>query len=356
MKAKRGLVLAGLLTAFGTPFAGTLEELKNLLSTEGVEINLALTADYLYTANRDDSNGTVKVEPDKFGFNSFLGIFKTASESDPLGFGLAVSNNAWAPVVGIEPMPDADNQYTVDQAYVELMLGKVSVLAGRILTNIGGEAPYTWQNVNIQRGLVWNGEPVFYNGFRISFDAAPFGFYFGVNDRDTADGKFAVEAGISGSWSELKTDWSFNVLYPDKADENNARVFNLTTNFGGLEFAPITFYADYLNVPTDQGDRNAWGFALLTDLTITEKTSMGFRVERVIQEDGVDAYGIGCGNDAWTVTLTPKYAFNRYLYLRAEASYVSLDDPAFVKKYYPDGTAAYDDSEWRFGAEVGFVF
>ncbi len=356
MRIKGKLLLGGILATAGITSAGSFGELKNLLKDNNVEINLALTADYIYTANRQDVYNGTSNKPDKFGYNSYFGLFKTADANSPLGFGLAISNNDWAPTVGNEPLPSAGGQYTIDQAYIELLAGPVDILAGRILTNIGGEAPYTWQNINIQRGLVWAGEPVFYNGIRFSFTAEPFGFYVGVNDRDSDDGKFAAEAGVSGSWKELKLDWSFNILYPDSVDENDARVFNLTTNINAIENMPITFYVDYLNVPLTNGTKGAWGFALLADYQFNDKVSLGMRVERVIQENDVDVYGIGNGNDAWTITLTPKYQFNKYFYIRAEASYVSLDDATFLRKVKSDGTNSFTSTELRAGAEIGFVF
>ena len=339
--------LAGLL-GIGISSAGTLEELKQLLNKENVQIDIALTGDYLYTADRNDSVNDVDNYEDVFGYNAFIGVYKEATQNDPIGFGLGVGNE-WSPVVGNEPLPEADNQFKIHEAYIQLKTDSFEVEAGRILTNVGGEAPFTWQNVNIQRGLVWSAEPVFYNGVRVSADIENFSVYAGVNDRDTSDGKMALEAGISTSFD--KVDAGLNILIPDSSDENPTRVYNLTLNINYLENLPLTFYVDYLNTPQPGSDADSWGAALLGEYRVNENVSIGGRVEYVDNDKDGDNYGIGVDNSAWTFTITPKYQVNKYLYIRAEASYVDLD-----KKAYQKDDNSLTDSEFRLGAEIGFVF
>jgi len=342
---RKGVLATAALSIFATANAGSLEELKNLLGQSDAEINLAVTGNYLFTADRQDELNATGGYEDRFGYNAFIGVSKTASDQSPFGFALWVSNGAWAPTVGIEPLPSSSNSFTVDLAYAELKRGALYLQAGRLLTNIGGEAPYTWQNVNIQRGLVWYGEPVFYNGVRIGGDLGTFAFYAGVNDRDTGDGKMALEAGISTTLKN--TSVSLNLLVPDKRDEWNTKTINLTV---GTELAgiPVTVYADYLSTPQPGDDADSVGVAALAELPVNEQLSVGARVEYVNNDGDGDNYGIGVGNNAWTFTLTPKYQVSQYLYLRAEASYVKLGNDYYQK----DVT----DSEVRLGAEVGFVF
>ena len=340
--AVAALIGVGLTTSAN---AGSLEELKQLLNQQDVSIDLALTGDYLYTADRSDSTNA-----DQFAYNTYMGLFKEASNESPFGFGLELSNNEWAPVVGSEPIPSVSSSISVDQAYVEVLLKNFNIKAGRILTNIGGEAPYTWQNINIQRGLVWNGEPVYYNGVRFSGNFGAYGVYVGINDRDTSDGKMALEAGISGDLSQ-KTSVSFNVLIPDSKDNNPTKVYNLTFTSDYFEKAPITFYVDYLSTPQKGQDAQSIGAAFLVDFKVNNQVSVGSRVEYVNNDGDGDNYGIGTGNNALTFTLTPKYQINKYLYVRGEASYVSLGH-----KYYNKNDNSKTDSEFRVGAEIGFVF
>ncbi len=330
--------------------AGTFKELTAFFNQNDVNIDIAVTGDYLFTADRNDEIGGESGYEDRFGYAGYFAISKEATEKSPLGFKVAFGNE-YAPVVGIEPLPSADNQVKLHEAYVEAKFANFDIMAGRILTNIGGEAAYTWENYNIQRGLVWNGEPVFYNGVRVSAEFGRFGVYAGVNDRDTSDGKMAVEAGIS-TQLPYKTSVSLNALVPDSKDENPTKVVNLTFNIDYLPNLPITFYADYLSTPQAGQDAQSVGLALLTDYKFNKQISVGARVEYVNNDGDGDNYGIGVGNNAVTFTVTPKYQINKYLYIRGEASYVKLGNKYYVKKN--DGTTT--DTEFRLGAEIGFVF
>lgn len=342
------LAAAGLIGISGLANAGSLEELKQLLNSKNVNIEIAITGDYLYTADRKDSINNSTGYEDQFGYNAYVGIFKEATQNDPIGFGLSFANT-WTPVVGQEPLPSNSNQVDIDEAYIEAKTGMLTITAGRILTNVGGEAPYTWQNVNIQRGLLWSAEPVFYNGVRVSTKIDNFNVYAGVNDADTSDGKMALEAGVATSFQNI--DAALNVFIPDKTDENNTRVYNLTLNLNYFEKLPLTFYVDYLDKPTNGSHVNGWGAALLGAYKVDNNISIGGRIEYVNNDGDGAAYNIGKGNSAWTLTVTPKYQLNKYLYIRGEASYVKL-----ANDYYKKDTNSLKDNEIRLGAEIGFVF
>ena len=349
------LTLAGIFGISGLTYAGSLQELKQLLGGNDVDIQMAITADYLYTGARNDSiNGTSGYE-DQFAYNAFLGVYKEATKENPIGFGLGIGNE-WYPVVGSEPLPSECNQVKIHTAYIEAKTDVFTITAGRILTNIGGEAPFTWQNVNIQRGLVWNGEPVFYNGIRLSTTMGGVNLYAGVNDRDTSDGKMALEAGASATINKY-LDASFNVLIPDHSDENNVQVYNLTLNINAIERLPLTLYFDYLYKDQSKADdAQGFGAALLGEFKATDKFSIGGRIEYVKDDKNASLYGLTEGinkdNDAVTFTITPKYQVNKYFYVRGEVSYVDLDE----KVYQKDDTGTLKDNEFRAGVELGFVF
>lgn len=356
----KNLALAGLLGISSATFAGSLEELKKLLNSKDVDINIDLAGYYFYTADRDDSIGGESNYSDMFAYSAVFGVYKEATDQSPFGFGLSFGQ-AWFPVVGLEPFPkpddangafsDSSNNFGLFEAYVEGKFSFVKVTAGRFATNIGGELPFTWQNVNIQRGLVWAGEPVWYDGVRVSADIGQFSVYAGVNDRDSSDGKMAFEGGVSVELP-YSTSVSFNVLIPDKSDQWNTRTYNLTVNFNYIKQLPLTLYVDYLNTPQPGDDADSIGVALLGEYKFNDKISVGGRVEYVDNDKDGDNYGIGADNSAWTFTITPKYQVNKYLSIRAEASYVDLDKKAYQKNNNGD----LKDNEFRVGAEIAFVF
>jgi hypothetical protein len=360
MNKRQKLTLAGIIGISTLTNAGSLEELKHLLSSKETNLNLAVAGYYFYTSDRNDTIEGKSDYSDIFSYSVVIGLYKEATEKSPYGFGISFGQ-AWFPVVGSEPFPkpddangafsDSNNNFGLFEAYAEVQLSSVNIKAGRFLTNIGGEAPFTWQNVNIQRGLVWAGEPVWYDGIRISTQLGSFSIYAGVNDRDTDDGKMAFEGGIAADLP-YKTSASFNVLIPDKSDEWNTKTYNLTFNINYFENFPITLYADYLNTPQKGEDADSIGVSLLGEYKFDKKLSLGGRIEYLHNDGDGDNYGIGTGNYAWTYTLTPKYQINKYLSIRAETSYVKTGKDIYRKNDKGD----LKDSEFRAGLEVAFVF
>ena len=361
------LAITGILGLSAITYAGSFDELKQLLNSKDINIDLGVAGYYFYTTDRDDSIGGNDNFEDIFTYSAVLGLHKEATDQSPFGFGVSVGQ-AWFPVVGSEPFPkpddangafsDSNSNFGVFEAYAEAKVSFLKITAGRFATNIGGELPFTWQNVNIQRGLVWAGEPVWYDGVRVSADIGQFSVYAGVNDRDTDDGKMAAEGGISVSLP-FATSVSLNVLIPDKKDSWNTRTYNLTITNGYFKILPLTLYVDYLNTPKNsenklKSDADSIGVALLGEFKATNNISVGGRVEYVNNDGDGDNYGIGTGNNAWTFTITPKYQINKYLSIRVEASYVKLGNDKYQK--HDNKPNSKTDNEFRAGLEIAFVF
>jgi hypothetical protein len=57
-----------------------------------------------------------------------------------------------------------------------------SVQGGKLPTLIGAEYTFTFQNMNIERGLLWNQEPAISRGAQLNYSADPFAFSFSWND------------------------------------------------------------------------------------------------------------------------------------------------------------------------------
>jgi hypothetical protein len=90
------------------------------------------------------------------------------------------------PVVGLalsKTSESTDLFSPIPVAYVEYSPTKgPSIQAGRLSTIIGYESAFTYQNNYIQRGLVWNMQPVVNNGVRITYSTDLFFVKLGVND------------------------------------------------------------------------------------------------------------------------------------------------------------------------------
>ena len=68
-------------------------------------------------------------------------------------------------------------------AYVKLQpTTEFSIQAGKLPTLIGAESAFTFQNLDIQRGLLWNQEPVVSQGVQVNYAKGPVTLSASVND------------------------------------------------------------------------------------------------------------------------------------------------------------------------------
>src|SRR5712691_10095655 len=71
----------------------------------------------------------------------------------------------------------------VPQGYVKIAPNDAfSVLAGKLPTLIGAESTFTIQNMNIERGLLWNQENAVNRGVQANYTAGPLAFALSLND------------------------------------------------------------------------------------------------------------------------------------------------------------------------------
>ncbi len=292
-------------------------------------------------------------------------------------FGFTLQGGAYAfPTLGVPLSKTSD--YTelfspLPIAYLDLYLTKnLTISAGRLGTVVGYEAPFTYQNNYIQRGLVWNMQPLFHHGVRVTWVRGPFNLKVGLNDGyysagvDSYSGYRTVTTKISPTFEfsssfELSKAFnlSFNLLLPKKSalpnevsNPANKRQYNLVFNYVGKGFS---IGVDTLLVEAPKSTRaqvpssaTSYGFALHS-LLERPPFKLGARLEFVKDKrdrSEVDLIGLGDGNRAYTFTLTPGY-YKDPLFLRGEFSYVK------AKK---DFTYGKKDYQSRIGLEMGFKF
>src|SRR5258706_3991003 len=94
------------------------------------------------------------------------------------------------PTVGY-PYVDSINTEPFTFGYVPVAFAKLvgegalsnfSVEGGKLPTLIGDEYGFTYQNINIERGLVWNNEPIVSRGVQINYASGPLTISFSLND------------------------------------------------------------------------------------------------------------------------------------------------------------------------------
>jgi hypothetical protein len=238
----------------------------------------------------------------------------------------------------------------------------LSIQAGKLPTIIGYESAFTHQNNYIQRGLVWNMQPVINNGVRLTYSTELFFVKLGVNDGfytlSTTHPKPALEASL-GLTPIKDGSIALNVILPDKdsrpndtADPSNKRELNLVASY---TLDKLSLGADLLYVEAPRSNTagvsekaKASGVALHVSYDLKPFKLSG-RIEYVKDNSdagGIDLVGLGDGNKGWTFTVTPAYTHGP-LFLRGELSYVKADQPF---------TLNGKKNQTRIGAEVGFMF
>ncbi|MEJ5339427.1 MAG: porin [Aquificaceae bacterium] len=339
----------------GFSLSNALELKTDFLGT--LNISGALTGYMLHSNNTSDTKKT------RYDVGSAL--INISKPAEPFGFTLI--GGAYAtPVVGVGLLKTSDSTdlfSPLPVAYLEYAPIKgLSLQAGKLPTIIGYESAFTYLNNYVQRGLIWNMQPVINNGVRLTYSTDLFTVKVGVNDGfytlSTTHPKPAFEGSI-GITPIKDASLSFNFIIPDKSSRPNDTAFPANKReFNALAaytFDRLSFGMDfmYVEAPRDAeagvpAKAKASGGCLHFSYDL-KPIKLSGRVEYVKDNSdagGIDLVGLGDGNKGWTFTLTPAYQKGP-LMVRGEVSYVKADNPF---------TSNNKKSQTRLGLEVGFLF
>jgi hypothetical protein len=254
--------------------------------------------------------------------------------------------------------------------YLKLVKGNFNVEVGSLPTLIGAEYTFSFENMNIERGLLWGLEPAISRGVQLSDTYKKLSVSFSWNDgfyssRYTSlSGSLAwafnasntlsfVASGNAGSYNRNTTVTPVNL--------NNSTVYNLiyTYSHGNLMVTPYYQYTDTktnASIGIPQGAHTNGG-ALLVNYNFKHGISLAVRPEYV-KSSGSAAdpneisllYGPGSG--AFSFTVTPAYAKDGF-FIRGDFSIVhaTSSTPGFV--FGTDGTKL---NQPRGVIEAGFLF
>lgn len=234
----------------------------------------------------------------------------------------------------------------VPVAYAKAVITpELSVTAGLLPTMVGAESTFTFQNVNIERGLLWNQEPAISRGVQINYARGPLsaavslndGYYSGKLNWLSGTLSYAIDSSnsisIVGAGNLSGNDRS-SVATP--LAQNNSSIFNLiyTYSSGPLTLTP---YLQYSHV--DRDDRlginrsaDTYGGALLAKYTLNKEWSVGARGEYLKTTGGTCGADLNCAptnllygakSDAWSLTITPTYQKGVF-FARGEVSYTRI--------------------------------
>ncbi|MEZ0226378.1 MAG: outer membrane beta-barrel protein [Alphaproteobacteria bacterium] len=242
-----------------------------------------------------------------------------------------------------------------------------SVMAGKLPTLLGAEYTFTFENLNIERGLLWNQTNAVTRGVQANYTSGPLSFALSWNDGYYSN-RYNWLTG-SAAWTiNAQNTLTFigggNLGHTAHADfatplaQNNGELFDIiyTWTSGPWMLSPGL---QYNHVGEDTGigivgDSSAFGAAVLGKFAFNENWSLAGRIEYIGSSGDAAGPNIlyGQGSNAWSATLTPTYQYKTF-FSRAEASYVRADDITAGSAF---GSAGNDRSQTRLVFEAGSIF
>jgi hypothetical protein len=266
------------------------------------------------------------------------------------------------------------------QAYLKFVPSdNFSVMVGKLPTLVGAESTFTFQNMNIQRGLLWNQENAVNRGVQVNYAQGPLTLAFSVNDGFYSThpswisglASYALDKTSTltfvGAGNTSETDVS---TFRTPLFQNNQQIYNLiyTRTEGPWTIQPYLQYSHVPRLEQFGGNESAstYGGALLAAYDFGSDTAPaalrlpGFKLAgrlEYISSTGSIAGGApnllyGPGSAAWSLTLTPTYQYRKF-FARGELSYVGTSDRAAGAAF---GTSGNKGSQVRGLVEFGLLF
>src|SRR3989442_9358219 len=256
----------------------------------------------------------------------------------------------------------------VPVAFLKLQAGKnTSFLVGSLPTLIGAEYTFTFENVNIERGLLWNQENAVNRGVQVNQTMGKVtasvswndGFY---SNRYTwlwgslayANGPHTLAFVAGGNYKQT----AFQT--PATPVQNNQSIYNIiyTYNKNGW---PIQPYCQYTNVPVNTKigipkSTSTTGGAILVSRTFKHGFSLPARWEYIASSGNATDKSLnlmfGPGSSGTSVTVTPTFQYGGFFF-RGDIALVHAINSTPGSTFGPSGLNV---NQPRAMAELGFIF
>ncbi|MGP8247321.1 MAG: outer membrane beta-barrel protein [Bryobacteraceae bacterium] len=253
-------------------------------------------------------------------------------------------------------------------AFVKLQAAKnTSILIGSLPTLIGAEYTFTFENMNVERGLLWNQENAVNRGIQVNQTMGKVtaslswndGFY---SNRYTwlsgsvayANGPHALSFVAGGNMGQTVFQTYATPV------QNNGSIYNVIYTYtkGSWIAQP---YFQYSDVPTNakvgvaKGASTAGG-AILLSYAFKHGFSLPVRWEYIASSGNAAQNAVnlmfGPGSEGTSFTVTPTFQ-QKGFFARGDVAFVHASSfaPGFV--FGPKGT---NDNQVRVEGEIGFVF
>ena len=252
--------------------------------------------------------------------------------------------------------------------YVKLQAGKnTSFEVGALPTLIGAEYTFTFENMNIERGLLWNQETAVSRGVQVNQTMGKFtasaswndGYY--SNRYSWISGSLAYASGPNAI-SFVAGGNLGQTAYTTFATpvQNNSSIYNVIYTYtkNGWIIQP---YFQYSNIPTNAKigiakGASTTGGAILLSKTFKHGFSLPVRWEYIgasgSATDGSVNLLYGPGSSATSFTVTPTFQYGGF-FGRFDVGFVHAMNYAPGSVF---GPAGLNNNQTRAVAEIGFVF
>jgi hypothetical protein len=263
--------------------------------------------------------------------------------------------------------------------YAKLVKGNFNVEIGALPTLIGDEYIFTFENMNVERGLLWNQEPVVSRGIQLNYTWKKLTASFSWNDGFYSNRYTSLSGLLTYAFNASNTltfaaggnAGSYVRVGPNSAAtpsyQNNEQVYNLIYTYtkGAFTISPYyqytvvksdPLYSAFLLSPTGA---HTDGGALLANYNFKHGFSLSARPEYIKSSGSIttgeaNLLGYGSGTGAFSFTVTPTWVKDAF-FLRGDISIVHLTN--FVAGTSVGfGIGGSNTNQTRGVIEAGFLF
>ena len=277
------------------------------------------------------------------------------------------------PAIGVPFLSTSDTIKNIygpfPQGYAKFVKGNFNVEIGALPTLIGAEYTFSFENMNVERGLLWNQENAVNRGIQLNETYKKWtaalswndGFYSNRYTWLSGSVTYAFNAANSLSFVGMGNAGAYakNTLATPVA-LNNSDIYNLIYTYtkGSWVVQP---YFQYTDVPTNakigitQGASTRGG-ALLMTYNFKHGFSLAPRVEYIKSTGSVSNGAVnlmyGPGSGAFGLTVTPTYRKDAF-FLRGDLAIVHATS---MTPGFGFGTTGQSANQPRGVLEAGFMF
>jgi hypothetical protein len=313
------------LNDIAPPVADLLKfDINGVVSGIGIVQNHAVNGDR--SSRADVSNAQVVIQKAEGLIQYYLEV--GAYSIPELGAAYVSSGNAVNRLWG--PLPEG---------YIKIAPpGNFSLLAGNLPTLFGQEYAFTFENVNIERGLLWSQENTINRGVQANYTLGPVsaslswnnGFY--SNSYTWVDGSLAWAINSSNTFTFVgggQVGFSKFTNFATPVLLNNSQIYDIEYTYSSAPwivqpYFQFTILPHHPELGVFKTTSTSAG-ALLLSYALTDNFFLAGRLEGISSSgsptDGSANLLNGVGSEVWSITVTPTYQYKNF-FARAEASFV----------------------------------